>query len=167
MPRLTAAAPIAALTLLMAAACTQVDCPVENTVATACQLRKPGGEADTLKADTLTVATRTATGRDTTLLNRLTGATSFALPISSGSPADTLFILLADTAGRAWTGAVVVEKTDRPHFESVDCAMSHFHTITAVEWNCERIDSVAINKPDVDYDSSTPHLLIYLNHPRP
>lgn len=165
MRRLTAAIP--ALALFMAAACTQVDCPVENTVATSVALAKPGGGADTLKADTLTVTTRTAAGRDTTLLNRLTGATAFTLPISSGSPADTLFILLADTAGRAWTGAVVVEKTDRPHFESVDCAMAHFHTITAVEWDCERIDSVAINKPEVNYDSSTPHLLIYLNHPRP
>jgi len=164
MQRLTAA--VLALAAILAA-CTQIDCPVENTVATVLQLSKADGTPDTLKADTLTITTRRADGGDTTLLNRLTGATSFALPVSSGAPADTLFILLADTAGRAYTGALVVQKDDKPHFESVDCAMSYFHTITAVAYSCQRIDSVAINKTNIDYDSSTPHLLIYLNHPRP
>lgn len=151
-------------TALTVAACTSIDCPVENVVATGCKLVKPDGSQDTLRYDTLTITTRDAAGNDTVLLNRSTATMTFSLPVSSGAAADTLTLQLTDTLGNTRSNTLIVAKTDRPHFESVDCAMSHFHTITGVKWTGSDIDSVVINKNNVDYDSSTPHLLIYL-HP--
>lgn len=161
--------PLTALALAAVAAttaCTQIDCPVDNTVATVYQLLKADGTPDTLKADTLTITTIRRDGGDTTLVNRLTNATTMQLPISSGALADTLFFTLSDTTGTQRRSTVVVEKTDMPHFESVDCAMSHFHTLNAITATGEAIDSITISKKTVDYDLNTPHISLYLNHGR-
>lgn len=147
---------------LLLTACTSIDCPVENIVATGYKLLKPNGEQDTLSYDTLTITTTRNNGNDTVLLNRSLGATDFTLPISNGASADTLIFVLKDTI-RTTHDTLYVTKTDHPHFESVDCAMSYFHTITGVKWAGSDIDSVVINKKSVDYDSSTPHLYLYFN----
>lgn len=154
------------LAALAAAACSSVDCPVENVVALKCELLKADGSADTLRYDTLTITTTRRDGNDTTLLNRQAAATAFSLPISSGAAADTLFIELRDTLGSTTTATVYIGKTDEPHFESVDCTMSHFHTLTSVTTEGEALDSVAIHKSHVDYDTSTTHLHFYFA-PRP
>lgn len=155
--------PLGALGL---AACSSIDCPVENVVALQCELRKADGTPDTLRYDTLSISTTRRDGNDTTLLNREVGATAFSLPISSGAAADTLHIELRDTLGNVATSTVYVGKTDEPHFESVDCSMSHFHTLTSATSTGGAVDSVAINKSKVDYDASTTHLYFYFA-PRP
>lgn len=153
----------AALVATLVAACTSIDCPVDNVVATSYLLLKADGTQDTLSQDTLTISTTRRDGSDSILLNKSVSTTSFSLPISSGAPVDTLLVELRDSTGSTYD-YIFVAKTDIPHFESVDCSMSHFHTITSVSWTTgNRIDSVAINKPSVDYDSSTPHILIYFN----
>lgn len=157
---------VAALLAVLLAACSSVDCPVENTVALVCELRKAGGTADTLSIDTLTITTTRRDGNDTTLINRLTKASSFTLPISSGAEADTFHVTLSDTLGNSRTATLRVAKTDEPHFESVDCAMSHFHTLTATSVEGSGIDSVTIHKTNVDYDASTSHLYFYLTPSR-
>lgn len=74
---------------------------------------------------------------------------------------DALFILLKDTLGRTVRDTIKVSKTNTPHFESVDCAMSYFHTITAVSTSHHVIDSVVLINPNVTYDTSSPHFRIY------
>jgi len=153
----------AVIAALLLSACTSIDCPVENVVATSYKLLKADGTQDTLRGDTLTISTTRRDGNDTVLLNRSTNTTAFTIPISSGAAIDTLLIEMKDSTSTTYT-YIYVEKTDQPHFESVDCAMSHFHTISNVTWEGGDIDSVTINKAFVDYDSSTPHLYIYI-HP--
>lgn len=155
----------AALVATLVAACTSIDCPVDNIVATSYCLLKADGTKDTLTNDTLTIITKRRNGSDSILLNQSVSTTAFSLPISSGVPVDTLLLELRDSTGSTYD-YLYVAKNDVPHFESVDCSMSYFHTITSVAWTGNRIDSVAINKPTVDYDSSTPHILIYFNNPR-
>ena len=145
----------------LAAACSSIDCPVENTVNTVCGFYRADGTADTLKTDTLTVSTTRRDGNDTVVINRDVNATGCKLPVSSGAAADTFHIALRDTAGGVSTATMMIDKTDRPQFESVDCKMAFFHTITQVRWTGSAIDSVVIKKQNVDYDASSQHLYIY------
>ena len=161
--RLQAAA-MAAMTLA-AAACSSVDCPVQNTVYTSYGLYKAGGERDTLR-DTLTIATTRRDGTDSVLLNRSVNTTAFELPISYTDPEDTLFFTVGDTLGNVRIDTVYIKKDNYPHFESVDCSPSYFHTITAVSSTNHAIDSIVLIYPDVNYDTSRKHFNIYFRHRR-
>ena len=144
------------------AGCTSIDCPVQNVVATVYNLQKSDGTADTL-VDTLTILTRRSNGTDTTLLNRSVNTTSFQLPISYSNPEDTLVFALIDTATKAtYHDTLYIKKENQPHFESVDCNIAFFHTITGTRISSHNvIDSVSINKSAVNYDLSTEHFHIY------
>lgn len=132
-------------------ACSSIECPVQNTVATiyAC--------GDTLK-DTLTVHIKQRGGKDTILLNKQINATGFKLPVSYQRAVDTLFF---ETTRLAVVDTVWVEKVDLPHFESVDCGVSYFHELRSIRSTNKGIDSIVIVKSFVDYDPSNAHIRIY------
>ena len=119
-----------------------------------------GLNPDTL-TDTLTTLTARRDVKDTIIYNKGVKTTSFSLPMSYTRDQDALFILLKDTLGRTVRDTIRVSKTNTPHFESVDCAMSYFHTITAVSTSHHTIDSVVLINPNVTYDTSSPHFRIY------
>lgn len=149
------------LATVLLGACSSIDCPLENTVSLSVGFYKANGLPDTLRIDTLTVSTTRRDGNDTVLINRDVKATGIQLPLSSGAVADTFLISLKDTLNREYLNRIIISKTDQPHFESVDCKMSYFHTITNVDWSGSRIDSISITKQQVDYDASSQHLHIY------
>lgn len=153
---------LAVAMLLAAVGCSSIDCPVQNRVYTVYSLKKADGTADTLKTDTLSIVTRRHDGRDTTLQNRLTGVSSFELDISYVNPVDTLLLTLCDTAGYTYRDTVWVEKSNEPHFESVDCQISYFHTILSAQSTHHIIDSLSINNSKVNYDASNEHFHLYL-----
>ena len=147
-------------------ACSSIDCPLNSLVYTQYQLMNAAGRVDTL-ADTLTISTKRTDGNDSVLINRSVRTTEFSLPISYSQPQDVFFVETIDTLTKTVTlDTITVEKVDRPHFESVDCSPSYFHTITAVGTTHNAIDSVVINNPDVDYDTSRKHFNIYFKHRR-
>ena len=154
---------VATLTIFILSACSSIDCPVQNVVATVWQLHKTNGTLDTLTTDTLTITSQRRNGTDTILLNKSTSTASFELPISYTAPEDTLKFLVCDTVGNQKISYVYIKKENYPHFESVDCSASFFHQLTAVRWTGNAIDSIGINKSYVDYDLSTSHLYIYFN----
>ncbi len=147
---------------LLVVACATIDCPVQNTVYTIYHLKKAGGSADTLKTDTLTIVTRRA---DDTLtqLNQLHGVTafSFKLPISYTQPEDVLYFELKDKDGGIWLDTIRIKKDNEPHFESVDCQLAYFHTITEVSTTHHAIDSIVVNNPYVNYDAKKEHFHLY------
>jgi hypothetical protein len=146
------------------AACTTIDCPVENTVQTNYVLKKPGGVVnDTLDTDTLWILTRRADGTDTLLLNELYDiATGFTLPISYTQPEDVFYTLLCDTSGHKLIDTIRIKKENYPHFESVDCQASYFHEITAVSTTHHAFDSIVIHSSYVDYDPKKEHFYLYI-----
>ena len=146
------------------AGCTSIDCPVQNTVTTVYSLNKADGTADTLGVDTMWLWTQRGDGQDTLLVNRLCGttATGFELPISYTQPEDIICLAVADTAGTFYLDTIRIKKENLPHFESVDCQASYFHTITAVNTTHQIVDSIVINNPNVTYDSNTTHFKLYL-----
>lgn len=140
-------------------ACSSINCPVQNTVATKYAIMGADGQTTKL-ADTLYVWTRRADGRDT-LLNRLTGKDSFSLQIGYSNPEDTLIFYITDSYHQQTLDTVFLQKENIPHFESVDCAAHFFHRLTAVRSTHDGIDSITIANPHVNYDQSKAHLNIY------
>lgn len=153
--------PLGAVVLLLAgvllAACSSVDCPLNNTVYTNYKLM---GTVTTLP-DTLTITTTRTDGYDSVLINRQVNTDSFSLPMSYGRAADTLYIHV-----NALVDTLRIEKTNTPHFESVDCGVAYFHTITGVQYTRHAIDSIVINHKDVNYDATHQHFHIYFKEYR-
>ena len=144
-------------TLLLVSACSSVDCPFNSTVAIKYVL---GGEVDTLH-DMLTISALRSDGTDT-VINSLSNTTYFELPVSYNQPSDKLQFSFTDMTKTTIVDTVTIEKTDIPHFESVDCSPTFFHTIDHVSWTSHAIDSIVITKAQVTNDTSKGHLLLYL-----
>ncbi len=145
------------LTVLIAA-CSSIDCPLNNKVQTKYMLK---GKVTTLK-DTLTISTaRPAVGSDSVLLNRYINKDSFMLPVSYQAPEDVFYFQLTDLNGNTTLDTVRVKKNDMPHFESVDCNPSFFHTLTGVQTTHHAIDSIVIQNSYVTYDSTKANFYIY------
>ena len=146
---------------LLITACTTLDCPMNNTVSVRFALR---GLVDTL-ADTLTIMAVRPDKDDSTLFNRGVETTYLLLPMSYSQDEDELRFEMIDTITKTVTTDIVkIQKTNQPHFESVDCNPAFFHTITGVTHTKNAIDSVVINNPNVDTDETKEHLYIYF-HP--
>ncbi len=140
------------LSLLIATACSSIECPVQNRVASCYEIN--GGAF----SDTLTISTKRQNGTDTVLLSYGVGLATFQLPLSYNQPVD---VLLFRREHLNCTDTVWVEKDDIPHFESVDCGVTYFHTLKSVRHTKMGIDSIVILKTSVDYDLTASHLRVY------
>ena len=147
------------------AACSSIDCPVQNIVSVQYEICDKAGKAFAL-TDSLSVVTMRVDGEYidiTTLLNsndvtlnRLIGKSSFSLPISYSHPEDVLFFCFTDTV-KTVVDTVWIKKDDIPHFESVDCNAAFFHEITDVRHTRHYIDSLVLLNKSVTYDQTTVH----------
>ena len=153
------------------AACTSIDCPVNNSVRACYALMKADGTPDTLKKDTMWVWTQRVDGTDTVIsrkiqnnleLNYFYGpsASTFDLPVSYTQPEDVLCVLVRNAVGKKYLDTIRIKKENIPHFESVDCGPVFFHTITDVNSTNHLIQSVTINNSKVDYDASKTNIKI-------
>lgn len=155
--------PAAMTAMLFAAACSSIDCPLNNMVYTNYIIYNSHGERDTLR-DTLTVTTTSAEeGYDVVVLNKDVDIDSFSLPISYALDCDVFYMELTDSLGNTLNDTISVSKENTQHFESLDCTPSYFHTITGVEYTRNAIDSLIITDTEVNYDFSKKHFRIYFN----
>lgn len=140
------------IAMVILAACSSIDCPLNNTVYANYVLT---GKVSKLP-DTLTIAIARQNAPDSVLINKQVDAKTFSLPMSYGQDVDRLHFQTGRIMDTVW-----VEKTNRPHFESVDCGLNYFHTITGVRYTRHAIDSIVINQKEVTYDASQQHFHIY------
>ena len=148
--------------LMLLAACSSIDCPVNSIVETVYNVYDSVGNELSL-GDTLTVTSTRKDGIDSTVLNKLVGKSTFNLPISYSHPED-IFVFHFDNNEKDSlhvTDTVWVKKDDYPHFESVDCNSIFFHTITGIRYTQNYIDSIVIKNPSVTYDHNTVHFYLY------
>ena len=160
MQRVTTTAVAAAMLAAVLTACSSIDCPLNNRVYAKFLV---AGDESVLQ-DTLSVSTtRTgAEGNDTVLVNRLTATDSLAVPMSYSHDRDTYYFTLVQYGTSATvTDTVWVDKTNNPHFESVDCAPNMFHDITGVGSTHNSIDSITVNNNKVTYNDAKAHFRIY------
>lgn len=153
---------VSAVATLLTAACSSVDCPLNNRVYA--KFRFAGTVAQL--EDTLTVSTpRTIDNveEDTVLVNRLTNADSLSLPMSYARNEDMYFFSITQRGtGLQTVDTVWVDKENNPHFESVDCNPAFFHTINGVKFTQHAIDDIKVNNNKVTYNDAKAHFLIYL-----
>lgn len=148
---------------MMASACSSIDCALNHSVRCQYALCDANGEKVQLTGGQLTVSTRrTSDGSDTTLLNHQANASTFALPMSMANAADTLTFTITVDEQFSQSDVVVIEKTNTPNFESVDCAPYYNHTITAISSTHNFIDSIVVKNKNVTNDASQENLHIYL-----
>lgn len=150
--------PIILFTILTMVGCSTLDCPLNNTVYTKYKL---DGDIKQLTGCTLTISTPTKSGEDSILINMQENADSFNIPMSYVNAADTLYFEVTDARQRIFHDTVTVSKDNHPHFESIDCSPSFFHTITDVKTTHHLIDSIVINHKDVNFDATKSHFLLY------
>ena len=143
--------------LLFLASCSSVDCPLNNTVYANYKLM---GRVTTL-TDPLTIWTNRNDGNDTILINQQVNTDSFTLPVSYARDRDTLFFRTNTTLD-----TVTIDKTNIPHFESVDCGMNYFHEVTGIHYTRNAIDSITIQNRDITYDTSKKHFYVYFKEYR-
>lgn len=136
-------------------ACSNIDCPLDNVVSLRCNLYDASTQSALTLSDVLSV---TPAGRDTLLLNQATGIKSFLLPLKEAGTQDTLLLHFANAQGAVQVDTLFVNHTPQPHFESLDCPSSVFHTLNAVRVSAQGsansaiVDSVSLVRPIVNYD---------------
>ena len=162
---MTFSALTAAAVAAVAVSCSSIDCPLNNRVYAKVLL---AGDKDALD-DTLTIASPRTNDddNDTVLINRLTASDSLHLPVSYTRTRDTYYITLVQKETSATvTDTLWVDKTNLPHFESVDCGPNMFHDITATKTTHHGIDSVTVNNNKITYNDAKAHLIIYFKSNR-
>ncbi|MBR1713040.1 MAG: hypothetical protein IJ722_06520 [Alloprevotella sp.] len=153
------------LTALFLAACSNIECPLDNIVVATCGLyTAEDGNPLTLE-DSLTIR---PAGRDILLLNRAQGISSFVLPLRNAAGTDTLLLRFSNARKQVATDTLFLTHTTQPHFESIDCPTAVFHALTAVRWTSHALgvmpltlDSVALVRSTVNYDDIE-NLQLYL-----
>lgn len=148
------------LVCVLLAACSSIDCPVQNVVSVQYVICDGDGSEVSLTGDSLSITTHRADGTEALLLNRLIDKSSFSIPISYSHPEDVLFFSFANSE-RVVNDTVWVKKEDIPHFESVDCSAAFFHELTGVRYTQHAIDSLVLINRSVNYDVSTVHFHLY------
>lgn len=145
--------------------CAEINCPLDNIVVMTCGLYSAEQKTAYALNDTLTVM---AAGLDSVLLNRAIAIQSFALPVRQSVTTDTLLLRFSNQRGQVATDSLFVDHSNQPHFESIDCPPSVFHTLKGARWTSHAlsempltIDSVALSRPLVNYDD-VENLKIYL-----
>lgn len=142
---------------LLFAACNDVSCPLNNTVASVYGFYATartddgafvGGAAVTVN-DTITI---TALGPDTVLANKLVGAGGAILPVSFYGDVDTLQFAFVDKAGRTAADTLWVSKKNTHHSDDPSCPVHLWHSILGVRSTHHLIDTVVVSNAQVNYD---------------
>ena len=135
--------------LFVLAACSSIDCPLNNRVYATFRLDAGMKTMEDYKDD------------DTVIINRLADFDSIALPMSYQRAVDVyVFGIKQKDSDVSTTDTVWVTKENNPHFESVDCNPQFFHTITDVKFTTEAIENITINYNKVTYNDGKAHFLI-------
>lgn len=141
--------------LSLVPACSNIDCPLDNVVSMQCNLYSADTKSTYSLTDELTI---TPAGRDTVLLNKATNVNNFLLPLKSVGTRDTLLLHFSNAEGTTQTDTLFVNHTPQPHFESLDCPTSFFHTLTSASVSPQGaassavVDSVSLVRTIVNYD---------------
>lgn len=148
------------LTLIGMAACTSVDCSIASKVVCNWQFEAPDSAARTLNVSV--ASSRVSDGNDTVIINNMPVTGMLNMPMSYAQNADTLYLAFIDNQEVVGYDVVIVEKTNEPYFEDIDCGARMHHTIQSVMSSHNFIDSIYISSPKVNTDAAKENLHIVL-----
>ena len=143
--------------LLLLLGCTNIDCPLDNQVEMRLHFYNISSKAEVALIDSLSVRGLRG-GTTLLLLNRAFAKKSVNIPLNSAVDCDTLLFRFSGTEITA-TDTLFVQHQRNPHFESLDCPASMFHTLKEVSIRSRAsgdtlitLDSVSIVNPNVKYE---------------
>lgn len=145
------------LPLLLLVGCSSIDCPLNHTVL----MKVCVDDGGYMTGDTVSIFAHRTDGTDTLLANRLVDDASAYLHLSYQGGTDHFVLLKKDTLNHITLDTLRVSQTSLPHFESVDCAPTYFHTLEQVTTTHHAIDSAVLSRTTVDYDTTRTHITIY------
>ncbi len=172
--------------LLMATACSSIDCVLSNSIKTSYGFYKSDGTPDTLKDTLYVIISKQAPEIKDTIINRDVNISNLRVHISYESPEDVYYIVrtfpytytqtIIDEYGSEsevttqYTAmiadTVTISKENHKHFESIECNPAYFHTIKGINYTQNGIDSIVINHREVNQDVTKEHLHIYFKSHR-
>lgn len=106
--------------------------------------------------ETLTVSLL-VNGKDSIVINHLTGANSLRLPISYTQDCDTVVFFYENDA----TDTLFIKHENIPYFISMECGLAMYHRLQEVVHTDAFIDSVAIINDYVNFDNNE-NIKLYL-----
>ena len=96
-------------------------------------------------------------GKDSIVVNHLTGASNLQLPMSYTQECDTVVFSYENSA----TDTLFVKHENIPFFTSIECGLAMYHRIQSVTHTNAFIDSVAIINDYVNFDNNE-NIKLYL-----
>lgn len=96
---------------------------------------------------------------DTTLMNRLVGASSMEIPMSYFRDADTLILTYGSISLK---DTIKIQHDSYPHVELPECGTYRYHTLKSITATDAAIDHIEISNPQVNYDGKE-NVKIYFN----
>lgn len=136
-------------------ACSDINC-TSSSSSYANYLFKDRNDSTLRFLDTLSVFTTTLSKRDTVLMNRLSGDTAMALPVSSSLTADTLYFFYfwrKDNLKEA-LDTLIIKHTNIPHFSSPECGITVTHAVEDIHYTKHFIEEIQILNKDVSANTA-------------
>lgn len=135
------------LAVLMMSACDTADCTLYNKVTMGMTFWDGTGEKMMIKS----FYSITTAGIDSVLVNKDRNRQGVDLPLSYWAELDSFFLHVWMEDDVATVDTIVVEKSNRPHFESPDCPTRMFHDILGIRHSKQMLDSVRVVKSAVEF----------------
>lgn len=127
------------------------DCSMNNTSYNRIRLysiNRATGKESAAKYDGQLTVSLMVNGRDSIIVNRITGATELTLPVSYTHQCDTVIL----TYDNFYTDTLYVGHSNTPYFISLSCGTGMFHNLTSLRHTNSVIDSAAIVNHNINYD---------------
>lgn len=146
--------------------CTNIDCPLDNQSELRMHFYDAATKGEVQLSDSLTIYGLKGT-EERPLYNRAISVNTLKIRLDASSDRDTLLFRFIGTDDTA-TDTLIIDHRRRPHFESLDCPASVFHTLSGISNRSSsgarstlRLDSVSIANPNVQYED-VDNLKVYL-----
>lgn len=126
------------------------DCSIENTAYNKIgfyNIDEENNEKEYRFPDVLTVSL-TVNGKDSIVVNHITGASGLKLPMSYTGTCDTIVFSYVNSA----TDTLFVNHENIPYFVSMECGTAMYHRLTGIRHTGAFIDSAAIVNDYVNFD---------------
>lgn len=157
--------------LMLAAGCTSIDCSVYGT--SAANYEFVMAENDTVGGKGMSVSVLTSrndSAEDTLLLlvNDQDVSRQLSVPVSVANGRDELYFILMkkSDAGRDTLAVdtIVLEKTNVPVFEGVDCDPRYNHKVQSITTTGQFIETIEIKDKSIDEDPAKVHFYLKLRN---
>lgn len=156
---------LAIVAMCLVSSCSSIECGIDNLVTCVWNF-EPSVGSDYSSIYFSLSSRRVSDGNDTVLVNRKAELGNVKLPMSYALNADTLTLTverqMEDGFIELGKDIVIVEKTNEPIFESVDCSPRFHHTIKNVKSSHNYIDTIEVVNEKVLNQPANENLRLYL-----